>query len=54
MMAQSSTGKPIFSPVGSLPFVFASCFVENVLLAVDGKDAVLEGALPVHGVSWYK
>lgn len=53
-MAQSSTGKPNFSPMDSLPFVFASCFVENVLLAVDGKDAVLESALPVHGVGKYR
>ena len=38
---------PFPSCVDSLPFVLAGCFVENVLFAVDGEDAVLESALPI-------
>jgi hypothetical protein len=32
---------------GGSPLVLASGLVENVLLSIDGEDAVLEGALPV-------
>lgn len=34
-----------------LPFVLACSLVENILLAVNCQDAILECTLPVNGVS---
>jgi hypothetical protein len=35
----------------TLPFVLTSSLVENILLAVDRQDTILQCALPVNGVS---